>query len=202
LQQATAEVLASEAYLFKNREAIRWLNIRVGGQGGSLYFQGENPSRNAFIDYYLNPLTGGQVLLEVSNAIGKLKRTFSFPTKLGINRVFWDMRYDPTPEQCEAFSSQLVKDLESAMQTATADQRVQLQQLRGPLQQAGKDPGQLRNVAEKMGSILGRGGFGGQAGLTGNPIEAGDFSIKMTVGGKTLTGKIGIREDPLLKGGK
>jgi hypothetical protein len=207
LQQATMEVLASDAHLFENRRATKWLTaIHRGrgattGTGGSLFFEGENPSRDAFIHYYLNPSTAGQVLLEVSNITGELKRTYSFAAKPGINRLAWDMRYDPTPEQCDAFNAQLTKNLESNLQTATADQRVLLLQLKDQLQTAGKDPVRLNEIAEKLRSLSGRGGFGRQTGLRGNPVETGDYRIKMTVNGKILTGEIVVREDPLRKEG-
>ena len=47
LQQATPEVLASEAHLFENKVATQWLRINPQGTGGSLAFRGENPPRSS-----------------------------------------------------------------------------------------------------------------------------------------------------------
>ena len=157
LQQATPEVLASEAHLFENRTATKWLSIRIGGGGGSLYYSGENPTRNAVINYYLSPSVRGQARIEISGIKGELTRTYSFLAQPGIHRLEWDMRFDP-PEMTE-------------------EQRQAMQQ------------------QQRLG---GRGGRGPQ----GPSAEHGEYLVKMTVNGNTYTGKIAIREDPLLAGSK
>ncbi|MFC1476857.1 WD40/YVTN/BNR-like repeat-containing protein [candidate division KSB1 bacterium] len=97
LQQATPDVLASGAYLFKNRTATQWLSIRTGdttfGRGGSLYFEGENPTRNAVINYYIGRNTSGEITLEISDLAKTNKRVYTLPAEPGIGRLEWDMRF-------------------------------------------------------------------------------------------------------------
>jgi photosystem II stability/assembly factor-like uncharacterized protein len=100
LQQLTPEILASEAYLFKNRPATKWLRISTGGGGGSLYYRGENPqSGSAYIHYYLGQQATGPIQIEISDITGNLKRLYTVQTQPGVGRLVWDMRFDITPEQ-------------------------------------------------------------------------------------------------------
>jgi photosystem II stability/assembly factor-like uncharacterized protein len=99
LQQATPEVLAAPAHLFENRTATQWMRITLGaggsGRGGGLYFQGENPSRDASVNYYLSPRISGDVSIVISDVTGENTRTYTFPAEPGIGRLAWDMRFDP-----------------------------------------------------------------------------------------------------------
>jgi hypothetical protein len=102
LQQLTDAIKTSEAHLFANRTATQWLRIQPHGTGGSLGFQGENPSRDAAINYYIGSGVTGEVRFEISNLAGET-RTITVPARAGVNRVEWNMRFDPTPEQLEQF---------------------------------------------------------------------------------------------------
>jgi photosystem II stability/assembly factor-like uncharacterized protein len=115
-------VASSNAYLFQPADAVRmqWdtytdtpLNPDVAAA--------ENPPDGAIIDYYLKAPPAGEMKLEVFDAAGKLVREYSntgpaaltykvnvpdfwlappslLPTKPGLNRFVWDLRY-PDPEQ-------------------------------------------------------------------------------------------------------
>lgn len=204
LQQANEEVLSSDAFLFENRVATRWLNINTGGGGGSLYYQGENPSRDATINYYLGPSARGAVQFEITDFTGNFKKTYSVKAEPGINRLHWDMRYDPSREQYKQFNEQLSRNIERSIQRASGEQLSQLQQLKKQLQKAGADPTRLTEISNKMREVFGRrrffGGRRGRGGLRGTPAEPGEYLVKMTVNGKTYTGKIVIRRDPLIEG--
>ncbi len=78
LEQMTPEVEQSEAYLFAPRPAYRFL------QGG-----------RAIVNYYLKSAPAQPVRLEVLDAAGHLVRTLESTAQPGINRVFWDLRYEP-----------------------------------------------------------------------------------------------------------
>jgi len=100
-------VMASEAHLFDSTVATRWLQIQPQGTGGSLAFQGENPSRDAAISYFVGDGVSGDVTLTVSDVTGENQRTYTMPARPGINRVGWDMRYDATPAQVRAFEERM-----------------------------------------------------------------------------------------------
>jgi hypothetical protein len=75
LQQMSDKITAAEAYLFENRTATQWLRIQPQGTGGTLGFRGENPTRNAVINYYLGSAASGQVKFEIADVTGDNKRT-------------------------------------------------------------------------------------------------------------------------------
>jgi photosystem II stability/assembly factor-like uncharacterized protein len=99
LQQMSEKVMAAEAHLFENRTATQWLRLQPHGTGGTLGFRGENPTRNAVINYYLGSAATGQVRFEISDVTGENKRTLTVPARAGINRLEWTMTYDPSPQQ-------------------------------------------------------------------------------------------------------
>src|SRR5439155_7787154 len=91
--------------LFENRTATQWLRIQPHGTGGSLGFRGENPTRNAVINYYLGSAVTGQVKFDITSVTGDDKRTLTVPAKAGINRLEWPMTFDPSAEQMAAFQN-------------------------------------------------------------------------------------------------
>jgi len=106
LQQVSEKVTSAEAHLFDNRTATQWLRMQPHGTGGTLSFRGENPSRNAWVNYYLGSGATGQVRFEISDVTGTNKRTLTVPARAGLNRVEWPMTFDPSPEAASAFAQQ------------------------------------------------------------------------------------------------
>ena len=95
LQQATPDVLDSDAFLFDNRVATNWLRIGRGGSRGHYYFKGENAPRGAFLNYFINEGVDGPVEFVINDITGNTRTiTIEYPTP-GINKLNWDMRFDP-----------------------------------------------------------------------------------------------------------
>ncbi len=197
LQQATEDVLSSSAYLFRNRDAVRWFSVRTGGSGGSLYFEGENPPGDAGINYFLGKAAAGDVKFEISDVTGNFKRTYTVDAEPGIHRLFWDMHSDPTPAQVEEFKARLDRNIQRFLERASGTSLEELKQLQGRLKQAGSDLGRLEFIWNRMAELSGFGRFFRRGGPQGTPVDPGDYQIKMTVNGRTYTGGITIRPDPL-----
>ncbi len=197
LQQATEEVLASEAFLFKNRRATQWLNINTGGGGGSLYYRGENPNKNAAINYYLGDSAAGNVEFEISDITGQSKWTHSEKAEPGINRFYWDMSFDPTRTEIEKFKDQMSQMLDRMMSQASGAQTEQFKALQKEFDESGMDVSELRIL---QGKIMRASGFGryGRGSLRGSPANPGEYLVKMTYNGKTYTSAIVVRQDPML----
>ncbi|MDA7951393.1 MAG: hypothetical protein MPJ24_07890, partial [Pirellulaceae bacterium] len=102
LQQATPDVLKKEAHLFENEVATKWLRHSVQGKGGSYAFSGENPTKNAVINYYLGDNVTGDVQVEIADATGKMTRSYTVPATPGIGKLEWDMRLRPKTEASES----------------------------------------------------------------------------------------------------
>ena len=171
LQQLSEQVTSAEAHLFDNRVATQWLRLQPQGTGGTLGFRGENPTRNAAINYYLGAAAAGNVRFEITDVTGQNKRTLTVPARAGINRLEWNMTYDPTPEQLAAF------------QQAQAAAR-------------GRQGGGAGAEENPEQAGRGRGGRGGPP--QGDPADPGEYRVTMTVNGKAYTSRLTIRPDPLL----
>ena len=102
LQEATENILAEEAHVFENtRPGTHWLRLRRGGYGrGNLYFAGENPASGVRVNFFLKDKPTGPVKVEIMDVIKNHKTLYEVKeAKAGINRLIWDMRFDPKPEQ-------------------------------------------------------------------------------------------------------
>lgn len=173
LQQLNEEVLASEVYLFVNRVATRWLDVSRGGQRGHQFFAGENPPS------IVPPAYAVREPFENSALIA----------------------YYLKADQKEILVE--ISDLESTHKaTMRIEARAGINRLRWNMRFDGAIPGRAAQQAAQRVSASGeeqelgpgalRSGSGGQL------ASPGEYLFRMTVSGKTYTGKITIRQDPLL----
>ena len=95
IQQMNDAVLSQPVTLFDTRPGLRFTQYRQSGYGlGDKKFQGPNPPPGSPITYYLRDKTDG-LKLEVLDAASKVIRTIAkAPADAGLNRIYWDMRYD------------------------------------------------------------------------------------------------------------
>ena len=182
LQQLTEKVQTAAAHLFDNRVATQWLRVQPHGTGGSLAFRGENPTRAAVVNYYLGPAVTGEVKFEIANITGTQRRTLTAPARAGINRLEWNMSYDPSPEDVAAFREQQQRQQEQAAARGI-----------NPAE-AGRG-GQGRGGQGGGGGGRGRGGAGGPQGEAAPP---GEYRVTMTVNGQSYTTRLLVRADPML----
>ncbi len=206
LEQASESVLGSDAYLFDSaRPATKWLRIQRGGYGrGNLFFQGENPPQGALIHYYLKDKPAGPTTIEITDVTGQNKTTFTIDNALpGINRLVWDFRFDPAPAQMQNAISAAKQQLTMIGQRGelTDEQKAAAQDALKQIEAAGSN---YRKVMEIQRSLMeqfgqrGGGGFGQRGGAGANVAEPGTYALKLTANGKTFSGKITVRQDPML----
>ena len=213
LQQLSDEVMNAGAYLFETRDATQWLTVSRGGSRGSFYFAGENPPGGAAINFYLKE-PREEVLIEISDISGALKRTVRMKGEPGINQYRWDMRFDPTEQQKRTFISQTQQMIERAAEQAGASRR-QRRKAERIAEAMRPDQGseELLRARQEIFQALGmtggagfggRGGFGGGfgRGIRGAPAGPGTYRVSLTVDGETYTGTVTLKADPLLEEGK
>ena len=99
LQQLTPEVLRSSAHLFELRPAYRFLTKPVlpfymGEERDPASTVGHNPPYGASINYYLSREAEADVTLTILDGRGETIRELDGTTEPGINRVWWDLRYE------------------------------------------------------------------------------------------------------------
>ena len=98
LRQLTPEVLAKGAHLFTLRAAYRFRPITAPSTSYDDPTRGEDPEYGASINYFLKAPVAGGVKLTVTDAQGQVVRTLTGSNVAGINRVYWDLRHEPTME--------------------------------------------------------------------------------------------------------
>jgi hypothetical protein len=98
LRQLTPQVLASDAHLFTVRPAYRFRNVTAPSTPYSDPTIGENPVYGAAINYYLKTAPTGSATVAILDQKGEVVRTLSGTKHAGLNRVTWDLRYEPTRE--------------------------------------------------------------------------------------------------------
>jgi len=88
LQQLTDDVMASDVHLFAPRPTYR------------MHSQTNGPRANAtaYINYYLKQAPQGNVRLEILDDAGQTVDTLVATKRPGINRVEWDLRYQPVTQ--------------------------------------------------------------------------------------------------------
>ncbi|MFQ5705257.1 MAG: sialidase [Gemmatimonadales bacterium] len=95
LQQLTDDVLSSDVHLFTPRPAYRFRNkaaaVSQPGDPGA----GRNPQYGASIHYYLRAQPDDSVAVAILDRNGTVvKKLDSVPNDSGINRTYWDLRYE------------------------------------------------------------------------------------------------------------
>jgi len=87
---------ASDAYLFKPRNAYRYRVLATNRASDATQANGQNPPYGADINFYLKQ--PGRVEITITDAAGEQVRKLTQPGVPGINRVWWDLRYDPATQ--------------------------------------------------------------------------------------------------------
>ncbi len=208
LRKATDQVVGQDAFLFEpGGPGTRWLRVQRGGYGrGDLFFKGENPPDGALLHYFLKAKPEGPGTLEISDPTGTAKTTYILDdARAGINRVAWDLRFDPPPATATTMAGQLKKQIDTALLRTdlTDEQKAVLKKAMTDLDKWGAN---FRKVSEIQRSVMpilrpGMGYYGGgRGGMGGQQAEPGTYVVKLTAGGKTLTGKVVVRLDPIQTG--
>jgi photosystem II stability/assembly factor-like uncharacterized protein len=98
LEHLTSDAQSSDAHLFAPRDAYRFRNV---SQPASVSYDpttGHNPPYGADINYFLKSPVNGGVKISIQDANGKTVRTINGSNAAGINRVWWDLRFEPAKQ--------------------------------------------------------------------------------------------------------
>ncbi|MEO7964204.1 MAG: sialidase, partial [Gemmatimonadaceae bacterium] len=98
LRELSATVTQKDAHLFKLREAWRYRPITAPSTTYDDPTMGEDPEYGASINYYLKQSAAAAPKVTILDDKGSVVRTLTGTNLLGINRVYWDLRYEPTKE--------------------------------------------------------------------------------------------------------
>jgi len=98
LRQLTADVLSAQAQLLTPRAAYRLQATTDPLAVNDDPTEGRNPPYGVPIAYFLKAAPKEDVKIQIADASGKTVRTITGAKEAGVNRVWWDLRYDQTPE--------------------------------------------------------------------------------------------------------
>jgi hypothetical protein len=98
LQQLTPEALGADAHLFPPRPTYRFRDITAQASQSNDPSSGDNPPYGASINYYLKSAPSGDVALAILDPQGRTIRRLRGSKNPGLNRVYWDLEYEPTAQ--------------------------------------------------------------------------------------------------------
>jgi hypothetical protein len=96
LREFDVDAADSEAHLFSVQPAWRFQDQQAIKTDGPSLNSGRNPAYGADINYYLKDSTDQKVEIQILSAADELIRTLEGSKEAGVNRVMWDLRYEPT----------------------------------------------------------------------------------------------------------
>jgi photosystem II stability/assembly factor-like uncharacterized protein len=184
---------ATDATLFDIRPAIRWNQWNRDGNLGQKKWTGENPPQGALITYYLKSQPPGEVNITISDKDGRpVRRMRRVADDAGINRVVWDLRYDPPAgggggRGGRGGGGAGGASTEGPQGGAAPD--TSLAGLRARRAAAAANPEEAQPTAEE-------GGFGGRGGGGGLEVLPGIYTVSLSVNGKQLTKQVQVELDP------
>ncbi len=159
LQQLTDDVLASDAHLFVPRPAYRMHSVSGGPRANA----------TAYINYYLKNSPDGRVQITILDDEGQTVDTLRGTKSRGINRVAWNLRYEPAQQ--------------AKLRTKPPGNPHVVEEKR------------FRTTWEREGwyPILSWGTGGGFQGIM---VAPGTYTVKLTVGDREYTQELVVRKDP------
>jgi len=173
LRQASADVVSSDAFLFKPADAILIPpNTDNGTPTQKDEPEADNPPGGAVIDYYLKSAAAGPVTIEILNAGGTVIRRYASsdpPPVVDVNTLAVNLAWSRLPEPLSAAAG---------MHRWVWDFR----------------PDPPAGGRGRGGRGAGGGGGGGRGGPP--PVATGAYSVRLTANGKTLTQPLTLKPDP------
>ncbi len=96
LREYDLDAQGKQAHLFSLRPAYRFQEKESIKTDGPSLNSGRNPAYGADINYFLRDSTDQPVEIQILAPGGELVRSLKGTGTAGINRVMWDLRYEPT----------------------------------------------------------------------------------------------------------
>jgi photosystem II stability/assembly factor-like uncharacterized protein len=201
LQQLTPEVMESAVFVFKNRTVTKWQDVSIGRQQSFFKFRGQNPPRGAFIHFWLKRAPQDRIKITIEDTQGIYRNEMSVSGSPGINKANWNMRFPILEKDLHEFKERMIRVLDELTGLVKTDaEKTELAKMRESVVKA-EDERTLstvhRNLMRNFAAFSqGRDLFGPS--LQRPEVSAGEYKITLTVDGKSYTGKLYIRNDPLL----
>src|SRR5579872_2056763 len=180
LEEMSDNVMSSDLHLFSMRPGITWHLANTKSFTGANEYIASNPPYGVMIDYFLKSKPEGR------NQIRQIMTT----ADAGINRADWDLRYD-SPVQ-GGFGGRGAGGGGGGGRGGGGGGAADAG---GPSAEA--EPGETPAPGAGRGGGGGGGGGGfGFGGGRGPMVDPGEYTVAVTVGGKTEKKTVAVEEDP------
>ena len=176
--QKLGDTQNAEAVLFDLRSSINWTSWNRDGNLGQRRWAGENPPSGALISYFLKAQPAGEVNIEISDASGRIVRSFRrVPDEAGVSRINWDLRYDAPS------GTSLGGRGGAGAPSAAADTS-------------------LQNLRDRRRAAAERDGGGGEENFFGPSaanVLPGTYTVTLMVGGQKFSKPVTVLTDPRIE---
>ncbi|MES2359118.1 MAG: glycoside hydrolase [Gemmatimonadota bacterium] len=193
LRQAAEARSANGAYLFKPQTALR---IRLATNDPTPWPPelpaGENPPNGAIIDYYLSSNVSGPVTIDILDASNKVVRTYTSELKRdpdpGVDRAAYDKVCKANPESPDCDVPLYWPSRIKSMPTSAGMHRISWNMRYQPL-------------ATERGGVDATGAVPNRSSPSPSSPWAppGQYTVRLTVAGKSYTQPLTVRLDPRVK---
>jgi photosystem II stability/assembly factor-like uncharacterized protein len=173
LQELTRQVVDSEVTLLPPRPAYRFASRTARISAPNDQSEGRNPPYGASIHYVLKSAPAADVTVSIYDEAGQLVRTLHGSKIVGVNRLWWDLRYEPP-------KSILLRT------TPPTDPHVWEKQ-------------EYRDARLKGGFRLLR-VYRADDGNMGVHVAPGTYKVKLSVGARSSSQKLVVKKDPSAAG--
>jgi photosystem II stability/assembly factor-like uncharacterized protein len=96
IREYDLDAKGKKAHLFSVRPTYRFQERQSIKTDGPSPNSGDNPAYGADINYYLKDSTDQKIEIQILSSNDEIIRTLKGKNKAGINRLMWDLRYEPT----------------------------------------------------------------------------------------------------------
>jgi len=216
LQQWNERIAAAPAHLFEQRTATVWNDQSRGAVRGQLLWTAENPpyivkpepgaevrgrlQSGALLSYYVKAVPGAGDKLEIMEPGSNRKRTLPLAAAAGIQRAFWNLRFDSTSQQIERFKPRVLATIDRLTRAAatTAAQKQVMARATADLAGA-SDEAAVNAIVARLNDAFEADDEGGPPpfqNLRGDAAPVGEYVVRLTVAGATYTTRLTVRPDP------
>ena len=201
-------MLTTDLKLFTPKPGVEWKMANYRGFLGSGLFFAANPPAGVVLDYFAK--TAGPVRVTVKDQAGNDIRQLTGRAEANaVNRIAWDMRSDapirPVARQTAAGGGGGRggrggggggRGAAGAAAGANAPAFAAPETGGGGPGEPGAENSETAGAAGGGGGGGGRGGFGGNRGYL---VDPGEYTVALTVAGKTETKTVAVEDDPRLE---
>jgi photosystem II stability/assembly factor-like uncharacterized protein len=215
LEKMSDSIMNSDVAVFQPPAAMAFRIYNRKGNTGHKWFSAPNPFYGAMIDYYLRTAPSGNVRITISDKSGRVLRELQGSKEPGVNRVIWDLRLASAVQPPPGAGAPGAPAAGGPGATGGGGGRGGGGRGGGgrgggggtgggQQAQPGQPGGEQEPGTPAQPGAQGAGGGGGAGGGFGGGgrgprVAPGEYTVKVSAGGKEASTTIQVQEDPRIQ---